>query len=202
MTMGRVILLFAFCSTIGLSPNLRGHTVKRNQASRIFSYVKSHVPNACRVPNESLGIDKVAGHYTDLPPGMPSLGFDDLYLFPDETYFYIEWTDVFPTTITDKGTWAFNDDLIELHSDKSLPNGESRRNDKYLPLYIDNNETSPMLLLGTGGDFSYFKKNAKTNDEFMLILCTYNRKEDFGSSEFKQSKREIYEKFWRPQRVR
>jgi hypothetical protein len=202
MTMGRVILLFAFCLTIGLSPNLGGHSVKRNQASRIFSYVKSRVPNACRVPNESLGIDKVAGHYTDLPPGMHSLGFNDLYLFPDETYFYIEWTDVFPTTITDKGNWAFNDDLIELHSDKSLPNGESRRNGKYLPLYIDNNKRPPMLLLGTGGDFSYFKKNAKTNDEFMLILCAYNRKEDFGSSEFKQSKREIYEKFWRPERLK
>src|SRR5437588_4471680 len=101
MTIGRVILLFAFCLTIGLSANLLGHTAKQNSASRIFSYVKSRVPSACRVPSESLGIDKVAGRYTDLPQGMPSLGINDLYLFPDQTYFYVEWTDVFPSTITD-----------------------------------------------------------------------------------------------------
>lgn len=200
--MRRIILLFALCVTIGLSTNLPGQTSKRNNASRIFSYVKARVPSACRIPPESRGIDKVSGHYTDLPPGMPSLGINDLYLFPDQTYFYVEWTDVFPAAITDKGNWAFNGGLIELHSDKSVLNGESRRNGTFLPLYIDKDGRRLMLLLGTDGDFAYFRKKAKSNDEFMLILCTYNRKEDFGSEEYEERKAEIYEKFWRTERIK
>jgi|RhiMethySRZTD1v2_1073278.scaffolds.fasta_scaffold658252_1 hypothetical protein len=185
-----------------LSMTLQAQTGKNSQADEIFDGVKSRTPSAKRLQVDPAKVGAVGGRYTDVPPGMPSLQANDLYLFPDQTYFYVEWTDVFPSTITDKGEWAYKDGLIELRSDKSAPRGDTRRNDKFLPLYLEKDGKQLVLLLGASGDFAYFKEKAEINDEFMLLLCTYNRVEDFGSKDYAKKKSEIYEKWWRPESVR
>lgn len=185
-----------------LNMTLQAQTGKNGQADEIFADVKSRTPSAKRLKVDPAKVGAVSGRYTDEPPGHPSLQVNDLYLFPDQTYFYVEWTDAFPSAITDKGEWAYKDGLIELRSDKSAPRGETRRNDKFLPLYLEKDGKQLVLLLGASGDFAYFKEKAEINDEFMLLLCTYNRVEDFGSKDYAKIKAEIYEKWWRPESVR
>ena len=190
------------CLLTAIVGNIQGQVNKQSYADRIFAVVKSHVPTASRVKVELQHMGVLSGHYTDLPPGMPALGYDDLYLFPDNTYFYVEWTDVFPITITDRGTWSYKDGLIVLYSDKTLPKGEGRRNGKFLPLNIERDGKRLILLLGAEGDFAYFKANAKANDEFMLILCTYNQTDNFVTKDYEQTKTEVYDRCWRPERVK
>lgn len=200
--MKSIQIQISICFLSAAVGNLQGQVNKPGAADKIFAYVKSHVPKANRIQLELNDIGVVSGQYTDLPPGMHSLGIDDLYLFPDDTYFYVEWTDVFPRTITDRGRWSYKDGLIELCSDRTLLKGAGRRNAKFLPLNIEKDGKKLNLLLGTEGDFAYFKRNAKANDEFMLILCTYNQKVNFATTDYEQTKAEVYNKCWRPERAK
>jgi len=195
-------ILITLCLLITLSGTLQAQTTDNSQADEMFAYVKSRVPIAKRLQVDPKEIRTLSGYYTDVPPGVNSLHANDLYLFPDQTYFYVEWTDVFPRTITDKGEWGYNNGLIELHSDKSAPRGETRRNGKLLPLYIEKDGKQLVLLLGASGDFAYFKEKAETNDEFMLLLCAYNRQEDFSSKDYTKIKAEIYKNCWRQESVK
>src|SRR5713101_6669110 len=50
----------------------------------------------------------------------PPMGRDSLFLFPDKTYIYTFVTDIPPDTISDKGTWTLNGDIVDLKSDKDV----------------------------------------------------------------------------------
>ena len=47
------------------------------------------------------------------------LSGEDLYLFPDRSYYYVHWADIEPPTIYDKGFWSFSQGVLELHGDHS-----------------------------------------------------------------------------------
>src|SRR5690348_14970383 len=48
------------------------------------------------------------------------LAGDGLHLFPDRTYIYVEWGDLLPPTIFDKGTWSVAGARLTLSSDASV----------------------------------------------------------------------------------
>ncbi len=50
----------------------------------------------------------------------PALSGDILYLFPDGTYIYCEWSDISPETISDKGAWTYSQGLVQLVSDTEV----------------------------------------------------------------------------------
>src|SRR5262245_16141820 len=61
-----------------------------------------------------------SGHYVT---GMGLAGQtsgSDLYLFPDGTYIYCEWTQVVPRVIYDKGRWTEAAGVVELKSDPEV----------------------------------------------------------------------------------
>jgi hypothetical protein len=66
-------------------------------------------------------IERLAGHYANTSKELGErvggfLSGDDLYLFPDGTYIFCEWSDVSPVTISDKGTWTLAKNSVELKS--------------------------------------------------------------------------------------
>jgi hypothetical protein len=48
------------------------------------------------------------------------MGRDCLFLFPDRTYIYTSVTDLPPDTISDKGTWMLDGDIVQLKSDNDV----------------------------------------------------------------------------------
>ncbi len=66
-------------------------------------------------------IERLAGHYANTSKELGErvggfLSGDDLYLFPDGTYIFCEWSDVSLVTISDKGTWTLAKNSVELKS--------------------------------------------------------------------------------------
>jgi hypothetical protein len=56
----------------------------------------------------------------ELLPGNYERTGEELYLFPDKSYLYLEWTDVFPISVCDRGTWRYQDGLVLLHTDETV----------------------------------------------------------------------------------
>jgi hypothetical protein len=42
------------------------------------------------------------------------LAGEDLYLFEDQTFLYVQWGDTLPPTVYDKGRWQLRDGILEL----------------------------------------------------------------------------------------
>jgi hypothetical protein len=74
------------------------------------------------VPN--LTPSDLAGQYVnpseELNKRVVAMGSEKLFVFPDKTYIFTFETDIPPDTISDKGTWSLNGDVLRLQSDKDV----------------------------------------------------------------------------------
>lgn len=65
-----------------------------------------------------------AGQYTnpseELSKRVVPMGSENLFLFPDKTYIFTSVSDIPPDTISDKGTWNLDADILRLESDKDI----------------------------------------------------------------------------------
>ncbi len=175
-----------------------------SEAARIFREVQKVVPGVSAPVSENETLALLPAHFSDrnsevkrqvLPP---SSG-EDLYLFPDRSYLYLEWADIMPATICDKGTWSFKDGIVSLQSDNSIPQQRFPKDKRYLALYHIVSEKRTLLLLGTDWHFSYFKQNATKNDDLMLFLCTFIYLEDIKPVRAETLRKKIYAESWRPE---
>ncbi len=48
------------------------------------------------------------------------MGSENLFIFPDKTYIRTSVSDIPPDTISDKGTWSLDADVLRLKSDKDI----------------------------------------------------------------------------------
>src|ERR1700741_1698732 len=94
----------------------------------------------------------LAGHYEPAKrlskPRVPELSGDDLYLFPDKTYIYLEWTDILPETVYDKGAWSFDGRFVRLYTDGSVPKQKGRRDMIFIPMTATYAKKTRCLLIG------------------------------------------------------
>ena len=121
--------------------------------------------------------DAIIGHYSSTPDELKRrvspLGGNDLYLFPDHTYFYYVWTDIPPATIRDKGTWTASANEITLKSDSDVrwnPGAE-----RHYLLVRRRSHNHEILAIGMDRDLRYFEQNAKDDPEFMLLIVAKTR---------------------------
>lgn len=139
----------------------------------------------------------LAGHYAS------SFGLtgDDLYLFPEGRYLYLEWGCLEPRTIHDRGWWSVRDGFVELASDGKLPSKDGPRDSRYLALVIGN-ATRSVMLLGAGWDYQYFCRHAAgsggSGPDFMLTLCTKTRVEAIPPAGRSALYRKLMRESWRP----
>jgi hypothetical protein len=180
------------------------------RAQRILWSVRAHVSEVKQVPADVDVEQVLAGHFSDTTHVFGSgVSGSELYLFPDKTYFYLEWADIFPLTICDKGDWRCQAGFLVLLSDGSTPATSGPRDHEYLPLVLPTDhatavgeaqptEVELVLLLGAGWNFSYFLENLEEDPEFRLRLCTYCKAESVTPKEAKKLKDELFKECWRP----
>jgi hypothetical protein len=142
-----------------------------------------------------------AGRYTTTSEELgkltgPFMGGEDLYLFPDGSYIYCEWSDNAPLTIYDKGTWKLGRGLVELKSDPKVTwNPEIERQYMAVRRKSSNKE---ILLVGTKEDLRRFEKNAGDNPGFMLLVIARKRESLFTSESAASVKARLLREAWRP----
>src|SRR5262249_13365213 len=78
-------------------------TKDSEKAEEMFGKIQSYIPQVKRVGINPKDLNLLAGKYSDRPPELRGLREDTIYLFPDQTYFYLIRNDTFPLTIMDKG---------------------------------------------------------------------------------------------------
>lgn len=148
-------------------------------------------------------MNSVAGHYSSNPEELrkrvgPPLGGDDLYLFPDGSYLYIEWADILPATIQDKGTWAISAGEISLTSDPDIT-WKTRTADRHYLLARRSSHASEVLAVGTNFDLAYFEKHAEEDPEFMLLVCSKLRVNEISENVSVELKKKLMREAWRPE---
>lgn len=142
----------------------------------------------------------IAGHYSSSPDELRKqvvpIGGDDLYLFPDGSYLYLEWSDIPPITIRDKGKWAVSRSEVTLTSDPDIrwkPGAE-----RHYLLIQRNAHANEILIVGADADSRYFAKNAKDDPEFMLLLVSKARINGISEEEANKLKEKLMRDAWRP----
>ncbi len=135
----------------------------------------------------------VAGHYAS----DPHLTGDDLYLFPDGRFLYLQWGCLEPHTIHARGWWSIRDGFVEMTSDGKIPDEDGPRDARYLPLATGNTK-QPMMLMGAGWDYRYFRQNAAGGrPDSMLTVCTKKRVESIPPAGGAALYRKLMRESWR-----
>jgi hypothetical protein len=169
--------------------------------------IVSYVPNIETLPLD-LQATALCGYYSDKPfsVDLPELSGDELYLFPDETYYYLMWADVLPLTIYDKGGWKYKNGYIELYSDHSVNQKDFPKDHRYIPLQYKGGDTTTSLLVGAEWELSYFREKVKLEREtrdrlFMLDLNSFKKQQEksITSSNYEETKKMLMEKCWHPE---
>jgi hypothetical protein len=143
-----------------------------------------------------------AGQYTypssDLRKRVgPSLSGNDLYLFPDKTYVYCEWSDIVPTTVYDKGIWNVSAGILELKSDPEItwdPELERR----FLVIHRSS-RLDEILLVGVEKELRNFEQEVGDDREFMLLLVGRQRDTKISLAEAAKLKSRLMREAWRPE---
>ena len=148
----------------------------------------------------SLDVAHIAGVYKN--PGTSlikeiggALSGDVLYLLPDGTYIFTEWSDISPEAISDKGAWTFSHGLAELASDTDVkwkPGIDRRLIAVRRPAKRDE------ILLFEVGRLPDFEVNAGKDPESMLLIVAKERYKRLRASETPKLKSSLMRNLWNP----
>jgi hypothetical protein len=152
---------------------------KLHSAEEVLEAVQLLAPAARPIPGDSNIGELLSGDYREDFTGLEG---SDLYLFPDKTYLYLDWADIWPRTIWDKGTWAYQQGLIMLHTDGPKQDDFHWPEKAYLPLtallsetFAPSNKKKYTLLVGAGRgvqsllNFAKRYKQAEYTERWVLI---------------------------------
>jgi hypothetical protein len=83
-------------------------TSKDPEPARMLKEIQRFYPSVILVPRHKMNIEGLSGHYKhplvqDRDNATQGV---DFYLFPDRSYIYVEWADILPPTIFEKGNWT------------------------------------------------------------------------------------------------
>jgi hypothetical protein len=127
----------------------------------------------------------------------PPMGRDCFFLFPDKTYIYTFVTDLPPDTISDKGTWALDGDIVQLKSDKDVTWKSKRAERRYI-LVRRRGHDGELFAVGTDGELTYFEEHAKDDPEFMFLLNSLKRERTVSEAETAASRKKLMQEKWNP----
>ena len=149
----------------------------------------------------SLTPPQVAGQFNN-PSGeqnkrTPPMGRDSLFLFPDKTYIYTFATDIPPDTISDKGTWTLNGDIVDLKSDKDVT-WRSKRSERRYVLVRRVGHDGELFAVGTERQLTYFEEHAKDDPEFMFLLNSLKRERAIAEAETVALRKKLMQAKWKP----
>jgi hypothetical protein len=151
------------------------------------------------------GISKLAGHYKN--PSREAirrigvfgaLSGDDLYLFPDGTFIYCEWSDTEPPTIYDKGRWVFENGFVELRSDPDVTWNPSPRPDRKYIAIRRRAHPKEVLLVGITRDLPNFVEGVKDDPNSTLLIVCKKRESPLTQAKARSLKARLMNESWNP----
>jgi hypothetical protein len=151
------------------------------------------------VPN--LTPSELAGQYTnpseELSKRAIPMGSENLFIFPDKTYIFTFVSDIPPDTISDKGTWSLDADVLRLESDKDIT-WKSRRVEHRHILVRRRGHNDELFLVGIERQLPYFERNAKGDSEFMFLLQSLKRGKTISAAEAEPLRKKLMKEKWQP----
>jgi hypothetical protein len=127
----------------------------------------------------------------------PPMGRDSLFLFPDKSYIYTFVTDIPPDTISDKGTWTLNGDIVDLQSDKDVTWRSKGAERRYI-LVRRAGHDGELFAVGTEHQLTYFEEHAKGDPEFMFLLNSLKRERAIVEAETAALHKKLMQEKWKP----
>jgi hypothetical protein len=125
----------------------------------------------------------------------PGLSGDVLYMFPDGTYVYTEWSDVSLETISDKGVWTYSGRVVQLVSDPEVKWNPGI--DRQL-IALRRSSIQGEVLLIEVTRLSDFEEKTGDNPESMLLIVSKERSKPLQASEVLKLKASLMKKLWNP----
>ena len=127
----------------------------------------------------------------------PPMGRDSLFLCPDKTYIYTFVTDIPPDTISDKGSWTLDGDIVELKSDKDVT-WKSKRAERRYVLVRRAGHDGELFAVGAERQLTYFEEHAKDDPEFMFLLSSLKRERGIAEAETAALHKKLMQEKWKP----
>ncbi|MFH0888642.1 MAG: tetratricopeptide repeat protein [Planctomycetota bacterium] len=183
-----IIVLIGIILLVGCSTTSPKETVIKK--------IQQFLPSVKGLPPDLDKEETLIGHFADPNPALFTGGLSgcDIYLFPDKTYFYIDWADISPEHIADKGIWIYKNGLLTLQSDNLIPKKYQPKEKNYIPMLFPYKGKDWFLIMGLEREFSYYKEEAaKDNDESQLLVCTLGKLETITND----LKGKLFTKYWR-----
>jgi hypothetical protein len=147
---------------------------------------------------------EIAGLYVNPPNELAqksdsSVVRNNLYLFPDQTYVYVERSSLVPTTIFDKGRWEMANGLLHLKSDTEIKwNPDLERSFLMLQRASHSGE---ILLVGSGKAVDRFEARAVGNPETALLTVAKQRIKVISPEQIARVRGDLMKRAWHPDRL-
>ena len=161
---------------------------------------------AALVPVEAVtsNAGALAGRYSTVSEEVrrrvgPPLSGADLYLFPDRSYFWVEWTDILPPTVFDRGRWQADQANIHLVTGVGVT-WKTTNEHEFVAIHRLTHPTE-VRLIGTNRQLKVFERHATDRSadlEFFLLIDSLSREEAFDESKVAQLKLKLLAESWRP----
>lgn len=142
--------------------------------------------------------EDLAGHYASPGPTMKGgLSGSRLYLFPDQSYFFLRWADIMPGLIESRGTWDVVGGYVLLTDDGTVQRKRRRDDFAYLPVRYREDGTTVTGLLGFPSSYEWLMSGDKISSR-RLLFWTMERAKDIPAEDAEDLKAELMRKHWRP----
>jgi hypothetical protein len=128
---------------------------------------------------------------------VPPMGSEILFLFPDKTYIFTFVTDISPDTISDKGTWSLDGDIVQLKSDQDVT-WKSKRAERHYILVRRRISVDELFAVGIERNLTYFEEHSKDDPGFMFLLNSLKREKTISEAETKPLRKKLMQAKWKP----
>lgn len=127
----------------------------------ITTFVECAPPGSTIKPvDATVSQEALAGVYASVP----GLSGRRLYLFPNKSYMFFRWADIYPLTLEGKGKWEFSNGCINLQTYRG--SGIAPIDTTYIPFhYAKRNEPRTIALAGYPKAFSLVKDRMNKRKE-------------------------------------
>ena len=145
---------------------------------------------------------ELAGQYTNPSEGLSRriipMGSLEFFLFPDKIYIFTTVSDIPPDTISDKGTWSLNGDVLRLESGKDITWKSKRLARRHL-IVRRRGHNDELFLVGLGWHLSWFEKNAEDDPNFQFLLDSLKRERTITAAEKEPLRERLMKEKWQPE---
>ena len=156
--------------------------------------------NRLQLTSVQPSIVALSGKYSnpgpDLKKRVVPLGGRDLYLFPNGSYIYTEWTDNLPETVFDRGRWSVAGGVLKLESNATITWETS--NEKQYVVVRYKERPANLFLLGIDQQLGYLKENIGQDADFMFLVTSLAFVEPFSKSNWRGTQSAVLRRAWKP----